>query len=72
MSIWRKRTEKESYFRGVARAALEGASREELVREALKSLANEGRATRIGIWLEIDQHSSSQKEAPAGFRGSSG
>src|SRR6266478_670293 len=69
MSIWGKRTEKESCGRGVARAALDGASREELVREAQKSLAKEGRTGRIGVWLEPDPDASPQKEAPAGFRG---
>jgi signal transduction histidine kinase/CheY-like chemotaxis protein len=69
MSIWRKRTEKESSGRGVARAALDGASREELVREAQKSLAKEGRTGRIGVWLEPDPDATPQKEAPAGFRG---
>ena len=69
MSIWGKRTERESSGRGVARAALDGASREELVREAQKSLAKEGRTGRIGVWLEPDPDASPQKEAPAGFRG---
>src|SRR5260370_37743085 len=69
MSIWGKRTEKESCGRGVARAALDGASHEELVREAQKSLAKEGKTGRIGVWLEPDPDSSPQKEAPAAFRG---
>jgi PAS domain-containing protein len=69
MSIWGKRTEKETCGRGVARAALDGASREELVREAQKSLAKEGKTGRIGVWLEPDPDSSPQKEAPAAFRG---
>src|SRR5260370_25721383 len=69
MSIWGKKTERESCVRGVARAALEGGCSEELVQEALKSLAKEGRTGRIGVWLEADPDSSSQKEAPPGFRG---
>jgi signal transduction histidine kinase/CheY-like chemotaxis protein len=69
MSIWGKKTEKETSERGLARAALDGASREELVREAHKSLAREGRTGRIGVWLEADPNSIAQKEVPAGFRG---
>src|SRR5258708_25956295 len=69
MSIWGKRTERESSGRGVARAARDVGQRDELVREAQKSRAKEGRTGRIGVWLEPDPDASTQKEAPAGFRG---
>jgi signal transduction histidine kinase/CheY-like chemotaxis protein len=58
MWAWRKRDDQEHSWRGAASAALAGAPREELLREAIHSLAADGRADRIGIWLE--------QEAPAG------
>ena len=69
MRIWGKRSEKESRARGVARAALNGASREELLLEAQHSLANEGKSGRIGVWLESAPNSSAYRETGSGFHG---
>ena len=69
MKIWRKKAEKESNGRGVARAALDGASREELLREALKALTQGGLAGRIGVWLATDSSASLQNESISEFHG---
>ncbi len=46
MSIWRKSAQKESRELGVARAALDGAPRDELIREALQALTRHGSKDR--------------------------
>src|SRR5260370_38839814 len=69
MKIWRKKAEKESSRRGVARAALNGASRKELLQEALKALAQQAPTRRIGVWLVADSNASPQNETTAGFHG---
>ena len=69
MKIWEKTAEKESTGRGVARAALNGASRKELPQEALQSLSQLGPAGRIGVWLESDANASPQDETAVAFHG---
>jgi signal transduction histidine kinase/FixJ family two-component response regulator len=69
MRIWQKTVEKESSGRGLSRAALEGASRQELLQEAQKTLARQGLAGRIGVWLEPDSNGTSHHEIAAGFHG---
>jgi PAS domain-containing protein len=69
MGIWGTRTEQEASGRGVSRAALDGASREELLLEAHKSVAKEGKSGRIGIWLDAERSSNSQKSTGAVFHG---
>src|SRR5258708_564513 len=69
MKIWRKKAEKESSRRGVARAALNGASRKELLQEALKVLAQQAPTCRIGVWLGVDSNASPQNDASPGFHG---
>ena len=69
MRIWVKKAETKSSGRGVARAALNGASRKELLQEALKSLAQQGRAGRFGVWLEADSNPSPQNAFATGFHG---
>jgi len=69
MRIWVKKAETKSSGRGVARAALNGASRKELLQEALKSLAQQGRAGRFGVWLEADSNASPQNAFATGFHG---
>jgi signal transduction histidine kinase/ActR/RegA family two-component response regulator len=56
-------------WRGTARAGIAGASREELMRETIHALAKDGRADRIGVWLEQDSLSSSEPHAAASLRG---
>ena len=69
MKIWRKKAEKESSRRGVARAALNGASRKELLQEALKVLAQQAPTCRIGVWLAVDSNAGPQNDASAEFHG---
>src|SRR5712691_5577959 len=69
MRIWRKMAEIESSRRGVARAALDGASREELLQEAHKVLAKQGISGRIGVWLEPVSNGTPHDEIAAGFHG---
>ena len=69
MKLWRKNTEKGFSGRGVARAALDGASRRELLREALKKLAHQRPSCRVGVWLEMDSSAASRNEFAATFRG---
>lgn len=54
MRLTRKRSNV-ARLRGVSRAATEGASREELVREALICLARVGEADRFGVWLRSQE-----------------
>ena len=69
MRIWGKKAKKESRGRGVARAALNGASRAELLHEALEALSQQGPMDRLGVWLETDSNASPRNENPAGFHG---
>ncbi len=69
MKIWKKKPEEESSARGVARAALAGASHAELLHEALKTLAQWEPTARLGVWLEADERVSPQIESIAGFHG---
>jgi signal transduction histidine kinase/AmiR/NasT family two-component response regulator len=70
MRMWRKKTNAASSGRGVARAALDDAPREELLQEALKTLVQQGRASRIGVWLEADEEAGARNENIAAFHGS--
>jgi hypothetical protein len=69
MNIWRKTAERASSGRGLARAILDGVSREELLHEAQIALARQGQATRIGVWFEARSNGSPQDELVAGFHG---
>jgi hypothetical protein len=69
MRVWGKKRETEFGATGVARAALAGASREELLRAALQALTREGSADRIGVWTEPDSDNSYHGEGSAEFRG---
>jgi len=69
MRIWRKTAQKESSGRGLARAALDGASRQELLQEAMKALAQEGLSGRLGVWLATDSNATPHDEIAAGFHG---
>src|SRR6266851_3704729 len=67
MRIWRKTAQKESSGRGLARAALDGASRQELLQEAMKALAQEGLSGRLGVWLATDSNATPHDEIAAGL-----
>ena len=69
MSIWRKTGQEESSERGLARAALDGAPRDEWIREALQALARHGPKDRLGVWLETDLKATPHGEIAAGLHG---
>src|SRR6266436_2538453 len=69
MSIWRKSAQKESRELGVARAALDGAPRDELIREALQALTRHGSKDRLGVWQETDSNATPHGKIAAGFHG---
>jgi signal transduction histidine kinase/CheY-like chemotaxis protein len=69
MWAWRKKHDEESAWRGAARAGLAGASRAELMREAIHSLSKDGSADRIGVWLEQDSPAGAERHAAACLRG---
>lgn len=52
MRIWSKKRLEEATRRGVASAAMAGASRQQLAREGLKVLQQNQEVDRVGIWLE--------------------
>jgi signal transduction histidine kinase/CheY-like chemotaxis protein len=54
MWAWRKKEMQERSWQGAARAGLAGAPREELMREAIHAISRDGRADRVGVWLEQD------------------
>jgi len=69
MWAWRKKTSEDRPARGIARAALEGASQDELLREAIHALRAKSRADRIGVWLEHDSSKMSGASDIEEFRG---
>lgn len=69
MRIWSMRAERDAGRLGVARLAVGGASREELLKEALKALRREGNADRIGVWIEAEPSLNLQHEGPGRFQG---
>ncbi|GAC1701396.1 MAG: hypothetical protein NVS9B4_04620 [Candidatus Acidiferrum sp.] len=54
---------------GVARAALKGEPRAELVREVLETLTGAGIADRIGVWVELASSEGVARTRPASLRG---
>jgi signal transduction histidine kinase/ActR/RegA family two-component response regulator len=66
---WRKKQVEDRPGRGVAWAGLQGASREELMREAIQTLSREARADRLGVWLELDYPSLANSQSPPCLRG---
>jgi signal transduction histidine kinase/ActR/RegA family two-component response regulator len=69
MWAWRKRGSEESAWRGVARATLLNAVREELMHETIHAIASTGLVDRIGMWLEQDLPGSSNGNAAEVLRG---
>jgi signal transduction histidine kinase/ActR/RegA family two-component response regulator len=70
MHLWGKRkVEIRSQRRGVARAAAECASPEELAREAIQVLREGSDADRIGVWLEPSARTEKEDERSLSFRG---
>ena len=69
MRVWGKLGSERKEVRGVARAILAGASRQELVAEAVRALLAEGNADRIGVWLEANEEVAADAQGIASFRG---
>jgi len=70
MPIWgKKKPEDSPPEKGVARAAAEGASREELMREAMRVLSKHSDADRLGVWLEPQLGQKEETSFPPSFRG---
>ena len=69
MKVWRRKLAEQWGERGVARAALRGASRDELLREAVAELASQGAADRIGVWIEAAPNSRSTDETSGTLHG---
>ena len=71
MPIWGKKRKQEDRApeTGVARAAAEGSSREELVRKAMRILSKDSDADRLGVWLEPEPTHKEETSFPLSFRG---
>jgi signal transduction histidine kinase/ActR/RegA family two-component response regulator len=70
MPIWGKRKQEDrAPETGVARAAAEGSSREELVRKAMRILSKDSDADRLGVWLEPEPAQKEETSFPLSFRG---
>ena len=67
MKVWRRKEETLPAGRGIARAALEGASPNELLAELLQTLSENGTADRFGVWIESLR--SDEADDSASFRG---
>jgi hypothetical protein len=65
----KKKQEDRPPKKGVARAAVEGASRQELVREAIRILSKESDADRLGVWIEPQPAQKEETSFPLSFRG---
>src|ERR1700730_11313978 len=68
MKVWGRKGELPAVI-GVARAANEGLSRQELLQKALHTLSSDGRADRIGAWLESPGAEGTEDHGVASFRG---
>jgi signal transduction histidine kinase/CheY-like chemotaxis protein len=53
----------------VARAAVEGRVRQDLLREAVKTLLESGRADRVGVWVDMEDHGAADSSPHTSFRG---
>ncbi len=69
MRVWGKLGSERTKVRGVARAILAGASRQELAAEAVRALLAEGNADRVGVWIEANEEVAADAQGIASFRG---
>jgi signal transduction histidine kinase/ActR/RegA family two-component response regulator len=70
MPTWdKKKPEDRPPEKGVARAAAEGASHEELMREAMRVLSKDSNADRLGVWFEPQPAQKEETSFPPSFRG---
>jgi signal transduction histidine kinase/CheY-like chemotaxis protein len=68
MRVWSRKTEVPAAI-GVDRAANEGFSRRELLEKTLHALSSDGRADRIGAWLEPAELEGSELHGAPSFSG---
>src|SRR5258708_15544259 len=69
MRVWGKLGSERSEVRGVARAILAGALRQELVTEAVRALLAEGNSDRIGVWIEAKEERAADSHGIAAVPG---
>jgi signal transduction histidine kinase/FixJ family two-component response regulator len=69
MHVWGKQDREEPAARGVARAAAAGASRQELLEEAVRTILAGGNVKRAGVWLESHDGAGGEAGAFPAFRG---
>src|SRR5215467_3208171 len=69
MKFWAKKPEQEQGNASIACAAVSGASRKELLDEALKALTQDHLADRVGVWIEPGSNRSLVIECPGAFCG---
>jgi C4-dicarboxylate-specific signal transduction histidine kinase/ActR/RegA family two-component response regulator len=67
MRFWRRKEDGLDTGRGVARAALEGATRMELAAEAIHELRAAGAGDRLGVWMECVNYGSGPEVHPSDF-----
>jgi len=69
MWVWKRAQEPERGIIGVARAAVEGRVRQDLLREAIKTLLASGQADRVGVWVDMEDHGAADSAPQTSFRG---
>jgi signal transduction histidine kinase/ActR/RegA family two-component response regulator len=69
MWVWRKAHGEARETSTVARSAVEGKPRHDLLREAVRTLLASGRADRVGVWIESVEGDSGDLSEAASFRG---
>src|SRR5712672_1655780 len=70
MRVWGKVGSGRREVRGVACALMAGASRQELLNEAVGALLAEGNAERVGVWLEANEELALDRQPFLPLRGS--
>ena len=68
MKVWSRKSEYPAVI-GLARAVNEGLSRQELLEKTLRTLSSDGRADRIGAWLESAGAEGAEIHGVPSFRG---
>jgi signal transduction histidine kinase/FixJ family two-component response regulator len=69
MWVWGNAQQQESGTIGVARAAVEGRVRQDLLKEAIRTMLASGQADRVGVWVEIADHGVVDSGQHTSFRG---
>jgi len=69
MWVWGKAQAERRETTTVARAAVEGKTRQELLKEAVRMLLASGEADRVGVWVESIQNASEEFGQISSFRG---